>query len=301
MLEEKYVVFHIQGGLGKNVAATAIIKSIHKKYSDRKLIVVSPYPEIFLNNPYLWRAYKLGNTEYFYDDYINGKDVVVLKREPYDETQHILKQSNLIKTWHDVYELEYNEKDCKPELYMNMMQEKLASSWQKQKPILLIQTNGGPFPKNSQTSNYSWTRDMPPHIIEEVAKVFSKDYHIIQICRENSLKLKGAEIIDYDLSNFDLFSLIKASSKRLFIDSCMQHAAAAFGLKSTVLWIGTHPNVFGYNVHNNIVANPPLGNTKLMSSYLFDYALSGTHQECPYSDMMDIFDTKTIIDSVIKN
>ena len=58
MLEEKYVVFHIQGGLGKNVAATAIIKSIHKKYSDRKLIVVSPYPEIFLNNPYVWRAYK---------------------------------------------------------------------------------------------------------------------------------------------------------------------------------------------------------------------------------------------------
>ena len=81
----------------------------------------------------------------------------------------------------------------------------------------------------------------------------------------------------------------------------MQHAAAAFGLKSTVLWIGTSPKVFGYDIHSNIIANPPLGNTKLISSYLFDYALSGAHQECPYSDIMDIFDTKAIIESVIKN
>ena len=48
---EKYVIWHIQGGLGKNVAGTALIKSIKETYSDRKLIMVVSYPEIFLNNP----------------------------------------------------------------------------------------------------------------------------------------------------------------------------------------------------------------------------------------------------------
>jgi len=37
---DKFVIFHVEGGLGKNVAATAILKNIYKKYPDRKLIVV---------------------------------------------------------------------------------------------------------------------------------------------------------------------------------------------------------------------------------------------------------------------
>ena len=50
---EKYVIWHIQGGLGKNVAATALIKDLKEKYPDRKLIMVVSWPEIFLNNPYI--------------------------------------------------------------------------------------------------------------------------------------------------------------------------------------------------------------------------------------------------------
>ena len=43
----KYVVWHIQGGLGKNVAATSLPKTIKETYSDRKLIIVASYPEVF--------------------------------------------------------------------------------------------------------------------------------------------------------------------------------------------------------------------------------------------------------------
>jgi hypothetical protein len=62
---EKFVVFHVEGGLGKNVASTAIIKNIYKKYPDRKLIVVCSFPEIFLNNPYIHRVYRLGVSPIF--------------------------------------------------------------------------------------------------------------------------------------------------------------------------------------------------------------------------------------------
>ena len=49
--QDKNLIWHIQGGLGKNIAATALIGDIKKKYSDRKLILVVSHPEAFLSNP----------------------------------------------------------------------------------------------------------------------------------------------------------------------------------------------------------------------------------------------------------
>ena len=111
---EKFVVFHVEGGLGKNVASTAIIKNIYKKYPDRKLIVVCSFPEIFLNNPYIHRVYRLGVSPYFWDDYINGKDTIVFRREPYFETSHMLQKSPLTETWHKMYDLPFNPKEDLP-------------------------------------------------------------------------------------------------------------------------------------------------------------------------------------------
>ena len=56
--KEKYVVWHIEGGLGKNIAATALVSSIKKKYEDRKIIIVASFPEIFLKfNAYLKKVF----------------------------------------------------------------------------------------------------------------------------------------------------------------------------------------------------------------------------------------------------
>ena len=87
--QEKYVVWHIEGGLGKNIAATALVEDVAKKYSDRKLVMVVSYPEIFLNNPFIYRVYRVGMTSYFYEDYIHNKDVIVFRHEPYFESDHI--------------------------------------------------------------------------------------------------------------------------------------------------------------------------------------------------------------------
>lgn len=45
----KTVIFFLQGGIGKHIAATAVVENINKNYPDRKLIVICPYPEVFLN------------------------------------------------------------------------------------------------------------------------------------------------------------------------------------------------------------------------------------------------------------
>jgi hypothetical protein len=95
-----------------------------------------------------------------------------------------------------------------------------------------------------------------------------------------------------------LISLLLYSNKRILIDSCLQHAAAGLNLPSTVFWVGTSPKNFGYVMHNNIVANPPSGDVKLINSYLFDYAFDGIVHECPYMTLEEIFDIPKIIETI---
>ena len=47
--QDKNLIWHIQGGLGKNIAATALIGDLKQKYPDRKLILVVSHPEAFLS------------------------------------------------------------------------------------------------------------------------------------------------------------------------------------------------------------------------------------------------------------
>jgi hypothetical protein len=58
--------------------------------------VVATYPEIFLNNSHIDRVYRVGNTHYFYDDYIKDKDTLVFRHEVYNQTNHIHKKNHLI-------------------------------------------------------------------------------------------------------------------------------------------------------------------------------------------------------------
>jgi hypothetical protein len=298
---EKYVVFHVEGGLGKNVASTAVIKNIAEKYKDRKLIVMASFPEVFLNNPYVHRVYRLGMTPYFWDDYISGQDTIILRREPYFETSHIMQKTPLHETWHKMYELPYNKEKDLPELYMNMIQSEMPITWNRQRPILLLHTNGGPLMDGAPI--YAWSRDMPRYVAESIVQQFGQQYHIIQIVKHASQAIQSpmVEVVDRTMSNFELFSLVRASAKRVLIDSCLQHAAAAYKLPSTVLWIGTHPEMFGYSMHTNIIAKEPIGNVKKIDASYFDYSLDGQFHECPYNSPEEMFDVNEIIKAINKN
>lgn len=296
--DEKYLVLHAEGGLGKNIALSALIRPLKEKYADRKLILVVSYPELFLNDPNVYRVYGVGNTPYFYDSYIKGKDTIVLRKEPYYENDHIMRKKPLMETWFEMYGVNYNPNLHMPTIHMNMLQQSKLNVWKRDKPIFLIHTNGGPFATNMQQVDYAWTRDMPPYVSYNITKDITDKYHVIQVCRDNSYKLPNAEHICKQMNMFDLFAIVLNSEKRLLIDSCLQHAAAGFGLTSTVLWVGTKPDMFGYSLHDNIIASDPSGRTKLVDSYLFDYEFNGFIHQCPYNSQEEMFDLNKIKKSV---
>ena len=291
---EKYIIWHIQGGLGKNIAATALCNDLKQQYKDRKLIMVVSYPEAFLSNPVVDRVYALGQSPYFYQDYIEGKDIVLFRHEPYNQTAHVTKKQHLIHNWCDLLGIEY--KNQQPVLFPNYPQRMTTGIWQRPKPVMVIQTGGGPM--QGQKFSYSWTRDMPIEVAQEIINKYSQQYHIIQVTRPDGYQLQGAERIDGPLSNMELFSLLVTSQKRVLIDSCLQHAAAALKLQSTVLWVGTSPTVFGYNSHKNIIAKLPKKANQLIGSYLFDYQFENNMHECPYMDVKDMFNIEEIFKSI---
>ena len=292
-VKEKYLVWHIQGGLGKNIAGTALIRDLKEFYFDRKLIMVVSYPEVFLNNPNIDRVYQIGQAPYFYQDYIENKDVIVFKHEPYDQTGHITKKKHLIENWCDLLGIKFTNQQ--PEIHVNYIQKMTTGLWKRDKPVMVLQTNGGPA---NQQYSYSWTRDMPIEVAEELVNRYKNEYHIVQITRADGYPLDGVERVDRILSNMELFALLVESKKRILIDSCLQHAAAAFKLPSMVLWIGTSPIVFGYDLHRNIIAKLTARANQLIGSYLFDYQFENNAHECPYIDVKDIFDLDEIINNV---
>lgn len=289
----KYIIWHIEGGLGKNIAATALINDVVKKYSDRKLIMVVSYPEIFLNNPNIYRVYRVGMTSYFYDDYIKNKDTIIFRQDPYFQSDHIMKKKHLIENWCDLMGITYAEQ--LPMMYPNAIQKNLVQTFIREKPIFLIQTNGGSIVNNT---SYSWSRDIPFGIALSVAERYKNSHHIIQITKPNTALIPFAEHFFQQMSNFEYLSILAASDKRLLIDSSLQHAAAGMGLKSTVLWIGTSPINYGYKFHNNVIANEPKNTNKMIDSYLVEFSFDGTIHECPYNDLSEIFNLNDIMNAL---
>ena len=297
MSRKKYSLFHVQGGFGKHIAATAVAKCIKNNYPGRELILTAVYTEIYQNLPFVDRVYQLGNTSYYYQTYVEDMDSLIFANEPYFTTDHVNKKLPLVQTWSKMYGLKY--KGEMPQITFNHLQKKIAKEfWTGRangKPIMVIQTNGGLL---NEQRPYLWARDMPIALAQKLVDHYEKDYHIFQITKPSAEVLDGVEVIKEPMSNMELVSILLQSEKRIFIDSCMQHAAAALKMPSVVLWNGTSPEVFGWDMHTNIQARKP-AKFKLPNSVFFDFDFIGVEAEYPYVDEEeDIFDFDKIIEAV---
>jgi len=302
--DDKFVVFHVQGGLGKHIAATAVCKAIKNNYPDRKLILVCVYTDVFKNIPYIDRVFPLGNTQYFYQTYIEDKDSLIFANEPYYTTDHIHKKLPLVQTWCKMYGLEYNGET--PDLRFNGLQKKVSKEvWKTQhgnKPVMILHTNGGLITPDAKP--FMWARDMPFDIAQQIFDRYRKDFTIYQCTKVNSQKIEGANIVEFgfnqgdmQLSLIEFLSVLIHSDVRILIDSCMQHAAAALNLPSMVLWNGTSPKVFGYDMHTNLETIKP-NDFKLPNSYLFDFDFNGDEFEYPYDGTEDLYDIDKIFEYI---
>jgi hypothetical protein len=286
---DKFIIFQIEGGIGKNVVATAVTRAISKQYTDRKIIILTAHPDIWLCNPRVWKVLEFGKIPYFHQDYIADKDTILLLQEPYRTQDYIYKRKHLSEIWCEMYKIQWDGE--KPELYFtNLEFDFVSTTINKQKPIFLIQPFGG---APQQGHKYSWARDLPPQIAQTIVDAMSKDYRVIQVRREDQIPLNNCEYLS--LSSRQLALAIMLSDKRLFIDSYMQHASAALGLSSTVTWVVNDPIVLGYKLHTNIQST--FKNGELRNSMYEAHDILGDPIQLANLPN-DLFDTNKILEAL---
>lgn len=168
MKEVSKIVFQIDGGIGKSIAATAVCKAIKKQYPAAKLLVITGYPDVFLCNPHVDKVFNFNDLQYFYQDQIEGdKKLKLFLHNPYTETDFILQKGHLIKVWCEMFGIKYNGE--LPELFINNRERSFyLNRFSSQKPIMLLQTNGGAA---NQAAKYSWTRDLPMQTAQQIVNI----------------------------------------------------------------------------------------------------------------------------------
>jgi len=286
------VIFHIEGGLGKSIIATAVLKAIKKQYKKANIIVVTGYPDVFIANPNVNKVLKFDQLNGIYEQNIMNKDCKVFISDPYHTSDFITESKHLIQIWCEMFGLKYDGE--MPELFLlKAEKEYFEPFYRLDKPILAIQPNGG---AQNQALKYSWTRDIPVPIIEEIIEQYKNDFAILHIKREDQL------VYPNTLQALDSFRSIAValclSQKRLLIDSSALHIATALNLPSVVAWIGTKPKVFGYDMHKNILANEPTRTVDLNHPHYQKYLLFQDISTIPYNDLNEVFDKKLIINAL---
>lgn len=288
------IILDVSGGLGKSVMSTAVIKALRKHYTRDNIIVVTAYPDVFKGNNNVNRIISQANAGPIYRDFINNKDAKVFITDPYTTSDFITEKKHLIEIWCDLCGVAYGGE--LPELFISKSEKQYYEQFYKlDKPIMAIHPNGGSI---EQPLKYSWTRDIPQPIVQNIIDHYKNDYSVVHIRREDQFQYNNT------ISAFDNFRsiaiMLELSEKRLLIDSSAMHIASSLGLSSTVAWIGTNPRVFGYNMHDNIMANHHTAKHDISNNYYQKYMFFEDINRIPYADLNDIFNIDSLIESINK-
>ena len=158
-----YILFSIVGGIGKCIAATAVVKVLRKTFPNHKIVVISQFPNLFKNNPNVDITHKneelISNMVYF--KYLKNKDTKVFLQEPYEHHDMITGESHLIKTWCTMFGLEYNNEQ--PEIFLTNEEQKYYEPfYESDKPFFVFQSNGGMLGSDNlgQKPGFNWVRDI---------------------------------------------------------------------------------------------------------------------------------------------
>lgn len=269
----KKCLINVEGGLGKNIMLTAILKELKEKGGYDEVYVISPYHDVFKACSVVTDAFQPGLGT-LYQELVLDPECDVLWKEPYSNQLFIKKQCHLFDAWFDEFgidtdihtepstlvpQLDNVEKEY-PQL-RKIADEKMAE-WNHnfcmvqftggQSPLSPMQDqNGNPVPyMNAQEAikrNY--------HKGEQVVKLLKEkwpDTTIVHFALPNEPSIEGAVKIEVPYLTYHL--LAKEAKEIICIDSSLQHLATGVNDNITVIWGETRPEHFGYDCNRNICA-----------------------------------------------
>ena len=267
---EKKCVVTVEGGLGKNVMFTAMLKELAKKYE--KIYVLSPYFDVFKACPYVTDAFPIGQVSTLYQQLCLSDDCDVLWKEPYTNQKFIKKQVHLFDAWAEELGITLSQKamDMVPEIskytelpLVKTQTEELLKQLNGQK-FILIQLCGGQsplapqldkdgklIPYNDHNEGLKRNYYRGQELVDLLKKTYT-EHRILHFALPNEPSYEGADKVQAPYLVFH--ELCKYADKVVCTDSSLQHLATGVCKDVTVIWGETRPEHFGYSCNKNICA-----------------------------------------------
>jgi len=283
----------VQGGIGRNFTATAVIRELKRTYPEKDICVLAGCPELFLKNPSVKRVHNLSHPSYVFEDYIKDNRTLILNVEPYQHYGYIYRQKHFAECWCDMLGIEC--RDIAPEIFFNNSEIEMAKDYLKKfnRRMVLIQHQGGKIPEKPDTKSRliaqsgMYKRNLPENVTQDLTNaLIDMGYMVGSIGHKNQFLPKGAQQISFPIRA--ITALIPHVEAIITIDSFLLHASACFknGTPTMALWGGTNPVVLGYPWHTNIVrevCDNPMCHRP--NSYLWDFEETGFLWDCPHNDI----------------
>jgi hypothetical protein len=278
------LLLHINGGLGKVIMATAVIRSYKKANPNSKIIVVSGYPEVFVNNPDVYKNFPY-QTPYLWQDYYGNPDWKVSAHDPYMEDSWIKNErKHLISTWCDLLGVPCLQHS--PLLFFSAPEvDELQAMIKVDKPLLVVQSTGGAHP-----ASRSWTRNPPMSEFDDYLGTFMETHFILHLCLSETPVLRNCHQRVDNLNRRQAMALVHYSMEFIGIDSYGMHARMANPMAGpTTIFFPLAESVdrLGYkkNGWNNIVpvqeVQDLLKNHQDYYATVFKLSIEDASENCP--------------------
>jgi len=301
--EAEVLVLVVNGGIGRNIMATAVVRNLKKAYPDKKIVVMCGVPEIFLKNPNIYRVYSLANPVYFYEDFIKNRKSPVLNVEPYQHYDYTYKSRHFVQCWCEMLNIECDS--VYPEMFFTEMENKLAENFVKlfDRPFVLCQFEGGKIPEGKDEKNRiiarnaMYRRSLPEQLqVKIVDELNTMGFKVGVVAHENVYIPGCCDRIFYPTRA--VIALSQYATAMIVIDSFLLHGSAVFQKPALALWSGTSPEQLGYDCHVNLrnkVCDTP--ECHRPNSYFFDIEPNGYQWECSHNNKCCDYEPKTVIEA----
>lgn len=267
----KKCLINVEGGLGKNVMLTAILRELREAKGYDEIYVISPYHDVFKSCEAVTDAFQPGLGT-LYQELVLDPDCDVLWKEPYSNQRFIKKECHLFDAWAEEFGITLADKadtyiPCLDKVVgeypaLRQIADEKMNEWNHN--FCLVQFTGGQSPLAPQKDQQGNT---VPYMNaqEAIKRNYAKGEQVVQLLKE---KWPGTTVVHFGLPNepsvngaikievpYLTYRLLAAEAKEIIcIDSSLQHLATGVNPNVTVVWGETRPEHFGYACNRNIAA-----------------------------------------------
>lgn len=241
------IVLRFEGGIGKHVMGTSLVRWVNTHLPESRIVVVSACPEVFEYNPRIWRNISADHP-YAFEDYIKDNDHRM--GDPYTTKEYYRDKMHYCKILPKAYGFGEYDDDPQTEIFLASAEVRKAQEFRATHgPFLTFQPYGGvASPETDVSEDF---RMMPNSMAAKIAALLSPTgRRIIQVKKPKDPSVNGTGNMDAPFRTY--LSLASVSDGHVGIDSSMMHATACFKRPMLTFWSSTLPKNLGYSYEQSI-------------------------------------------------